>query len=179
MRHDDCWICNCQFVREDGVQFPAANYDFEWFTDSPTGPQLIAGVIVNTITNQPAGIYYVRPTNMTSNCSTGELIALEILDKTLNTVGVDLVAFTIPTQCLKPSNIPGQLEVLATGTSISGYTYTWHVGQSVTDPVLGAANIGGPNGEIAQNLEQAFTRLKCSIIQHSVELRTPMNCHLI
>ena len=144
------------FVQEDGVQFPPANYDFEWFTDSPTGPQPIAGVIINTITNQPAGKYYVRPTSKISNCSTGVLIELEILNKTLNTVGVDLVAFTVPTQCLKPVNITGELEVIATGTSATGYTYAWYAGQSTADPLLGAANIGGPNGEIAQNLPAGF-----------------------
>jgi hypothetical protein len=98
----------------------------------------------------------VRPTNTTTNCSTGELIAFEIQNKTNNTVSVNLVNYIVPTQCLKPSNIPGSLEVLASGTSVSGYTYTWHVGQSVADPLLGAANITGPNGEIGQNLAPGF-----------------------
>ena len=144
------------FVRENGTPFPAANYDFEWYTDSPSGPQLIAGATTNSITNQPGGIYYVRPTSKTSNCSTGDLVALEIKDMTLNTVGVDLMSFVIPTQCLKPVNITGQLEVLANGTSATGYTYTWHAGQTTTDPVLGGVNIGGPNGEIAQALAAGF-----------------------
>lgn len=144
------------FVREDGVALAPGNYSYEWFTDSPTGPQLIAGATLSTLTNQPAGIYYVRPTNTTSNCSTGELIALEILDQTINTVGVDLTSFTVPTQCLKPANIPGELVVLASGTSVAGYTYTWHAGQSIADPILGAGNVTGPNGEVAQNLGAGF-----------------------
>lgn len=144
------------FVRENGTQFPAANYDYEWYSDSPSGPQLIAGATTNSITNQPGGIYYVRPTSKTSNCTTGSLITLQILDQTKNTVGVDLTAFVIPTQCLKPTNIVGQLEVLGNGTSALGYTYTWYAGKTTTDPVLGGANISGPNGEIAQNLAAGF-----------------------
>jgi gliding motility-associated-like protein len=144
------------FVRENETQFPAADYDYEWYLDSPSGPQLIAGATTNSITNQPAGIYYVRPTSQTSNCSTGDLVALEIEDMTLNTVGVDLMSFVIPTQCLKPTNIAGQLEVLGNGTSASGYTYTWHAGQTTADPVLGGANIGGPDGEISQALAAGF-----------------------
>lgn len=144
------------FVLEGGVQVPPGNYSYEWFSDSPTGPQLIAGVTINTITNLPAGKYFVRPTNTTTNCSTGELIELEILNKTLNTVQVDLAAFTIPTLCLKPVNISGVLEVIGSGTSVSGYTYTWHAGTTTADPVLNPANITGPNGEIAQNLTAGF-----------------------
>jgi len=130
------------FVMENGTQFPAANYDFEWFSDDPAGPQLIAGVITNMLVNQPAGKYFVRPTSKTSNCSTGELTELDILDMTINTVAVDLMAFIVPTQCLKPANITGQLEVNATGTSTTGYTYSWFAGPTTADPALGGANIG-------------------------------------
>ncbi|MDH4091415.1 MAG: gliding motility-associated C-terminal domain-containing protein [Cyclobacteriaceae bacterium] len=144
------------FVLENGAQFPAANYDFEWFSDDPAGPQLIVGVTTNTLLNQPAGKYYVRPTNKISNCSTGELTELEILDKTQNTVAVDLASFTIPTQCLKPANITGQLQASASGTSTTGYTYTWYAGPSTADPLLGGANVSGPNGEIGQNLVAGF-----------------------
>jgi len=144
------------FVRENGAQFPAANYTYAWFADDPAGPQLIVGEVTSTLANQPAGKYFVRPTNITSNCSNGELTEVNILDNTINTVGVDLLSFTIPTQCLKPANVPGLLEASATGTSTTGYTYTWHAGQTVGDPVLGGGNISGPNGEIAQNLAAGF-----------------------
>ncbi len=144
------------FVRENGVQLPAANYTYEWFSDDPTGPQLIVGETTSSLTNQPAGKYYVRPTSIVSNCSAGSLVQLEILDQTLGTVNVDLISFVTPTLCLKPANVAGAFEVLASGTSVSGYTYTWHQGASTADPLLGAGNISGPNGEIAQNLNAGF-----------------------
>lgn len=160
------------FVTEDGVQFPPNNYDYEWFSDSPTGPQPIAGVIINTITNLAAGKYFVRPTNKVSHCGTGELIEIDILDKTLNTVAVDLVNFTIPTLCLKPTNISGELEVIANGTSVNGYTYTWHAGATISDPVLNAVNVSGPDGQIAQNLAAGFYTInvlnnttQCNIVE--------------
>jgi gliding motility-associated-like protein len=144
------------FVREDGIQTPAANYTYEWFSDDPAGPQLIAGETTATLANQPAGKYYVRPTNTTSNCDSGELSEIIIEDNTMNTVAIDLISFVVPTQCFKPSNITGSLEVSAVGTSTTGYTYTWHDGPTTADPVLGGVNIAGPNGEIAQNLATGF-----------------------
>ena len=140
------------FVSENGIKHPAANYDFAWFSNAPAGPQLIAGATTNELINQPAGKYFVQPVNKTSNCSTGELIEINILDKTATTVSVTLTGFVTPTECLKPSNTQGEFEVLGAGTSASGYTYRWFAGNSTTDPLLSGPNIGGPNGEIAQNL---------------------------
>ena len=136
------------FVTEAGVQAPVANYDFEWYASSGSGPQLIGGMTTNVLSNQPAGTYYVKAINKVSQCSAGELIEFNILDKTMNTVGVDLMSFIIPTQCLKPSNITGSLEVLANGNGAS-YTYTWYAGQSATGSPL-------TTGALAQNLAAGF-----------------------
>ena len=123
------------FVTESGVHAPVANYDFEWYASSGTGPQLIGGMTTNVLSNQPAGTYYVKAINKVSQCSAGELIEFNILDKTMNTVGVDLISFVIPTQCLKPSNITGSFEVLANGNGAS-YTYTWYSRASGSRPVV-------------------------------------------
>ena len=136
------------FVTESGVHAPIANYDFEWYASSGTGPQLIGGMTTNVLSNQPAGTYYVKAINKVSQCSAGELIEFNILDKTMNTVGVDLISFVIPTQCLKPSNITGSFEVLANGNGAS-YTYTWYSGQAVAGPSL-------TTGALAQNLTAGF-----------------------
>ena len=121
------------FVTESGSQAPVANYDFEWYSSSGSGPQLIAGATTNVLSNQASGTYYVKAINKVSQYSAGELIEFNILDKTMNTVGVDLISFVTPTQCLKPSNITGSLEVLANGNGAS-YTYTWYAGQSTAGP---------------------------------------------
>jgi large repetitive protein len=144
------------FVTEGGVQHPVGNYDFEWYSASTTGPQLINGVTANVLLNRPVGTYYVKAINKASNCSTGDVMEFSIIDKTMNTVDVDLMSFVIPTQCLKPSNITGGLEVLASGNSASGYTYNWYAGKNILSPALAAANVSGANGEIAQNLSAGF-----------------------
>ena len=136
------------FVTESGSQAPVANYDFEWYSSSGSGPQLIVGPTTNVLSNQAPGTYYVKAINKVSKCSGGELIEFNILDKTMNTVGVDLISFVTPTQCLKPSNIAGSLEVLANGNGAS-YTYTWYTGQSATGTPL-------TTGPLAQNLAADF-----------------------
>ncbi|HTE30185.1 MAG TPA: gliding motility-associated C-terminal domain-containing protein [Chryseolinea sp.] len=140
------------FVSENGTKFPSTNYDFVWFNDSPSGPVVIAGVTTSTLINQPAGKYYVQPTNKISNCSTGELIEINILDKTNNTVAVGLLSFVTPTECLKPANILGEFEAEGSGTSASGYTYNWYAGPTTADPALPIANVSGTSGELAKGL---------------------------
>ncbi len=142
-------------VTEGGAASPIGNYTFEWFTADVAGPQIIPLETGNSLLNRPAGIYYVRAVNTTSLCSTSGLFEFEIKDETANTVGVDLVSFVIPTQCFKPANITGRLEVLATGNSGSGYTYNWFQGQSTAGPALPGANVSG-GGAVAQDLAAGF-----------------------
>ena len=144
------------FVRENNVQTAITNYDFEWYTDNGSGPQLIVGATTSTVAVLPAGKYYVRPVNSSSNCTTTELVEVEVRDKSQNTVTVALVDFVTPTTCLKPVNIEGQFEALADGNSTTGYTYNWYVGQSIAGPLLTGANIAGTNGEVAQQLTSGF-----------------------
>jgi gliding motility-associated-like protein len=143
-------------VMEQGSAAPVANYDFEWYSSSPSGAQLIVGETASTLSNLAIGTYYVKAINKVSMCSTSGLVEFTIQDKTLNTVEVGLASFVIPTQCLKPNNITGSLEAIASGNSASGYTYTWYEGQSTAGPALSAGNIGGANGEIAQDLAAGF-----------------------
>lgn len=157
-------------VTEGGAVAPAGNYDFEWYTSSASGPQLIAGETGSTLLNLAAGTYYVKAINKVSMCSSSGLIEFNIVDKTLNTVDVSLVSFVIPTQCLKPANMTGSLEVIASGNSASGYTYTWYAGQSVAGPVLGAGNTGGLNGEIAQDLSAGFYTIE--VLNNTTQCKT-------
>ena len=143
-------------VMEQGSVAPVADYDFEWYTSSPSGPQLIVGETGSTLSNLAVGTYYVKAINKVSMCSTSGFVEFSIQDKTSNTVDVSLVSFVIPTQCLKPLNITGSLEANASGNSASGYTYTWYEGQSTAGAALTAGNISGPNGEIAQGLVAGF-----------------------
>lgn len=144
------------FVEENGVQQSPGDYDFEWYSNGPTGPQLITGATTNTLVSQPAGRYYVLPINRTNNCSAGGLVEIDILDNTMNTVSVDLVSFNLPTLCLKPANEIGALQVTANGTSTTGYTYNWYAGPDISSPALATANVSGASGEIAQDLVAGF-----------------------
>lgn len=155
------------FVTENNAQLPASDYTFEWYTDTGSVPQLIAGANTNSLTNRPSGNYYVKPVNSTSNCSTAELIGINILDKTNNTVSVALVDFTTPTTCLKPANIEGQLEVLADGTSTTGYTYNWYPGQTTAGPQLTGSNVAGTDSEIARMLTAGYYTIE--VINNSTQ----------
>lgn len=157
----ECFAANSgsatvNFVSENGARFSPANYTFKWYTAGTSGPELIIGQSLPVLSSLTAGTYYVEAINTTSNCSTSGLVEFTILDKTINTVAVDLVSFVIPTQCLQPVNIEGSLEVVASGNSASGYTYNWYAGQSTSGILLTGTNIGGANGEIAQGLTAGF-----------------------
>lgn len=136
------------FVTEGGAKTPVGNYNFEWFSSNSGVPQVIAGETGNTLLNRTAGTYYVRATNKVSLCSTGDLVEFTILDKTQNTIGIDLVSYTIPTNCLRPTDVQGRLEVLASGNSVNGYSYQWYAGQSVTpgSEISTAADVQNING---------------------------------
>ena len=157
-------------VTEQGMPAPVGNYDFEWYSSTPSGPQLIVGETASAISNLAVGTYYVKAINKVSNCSTSGLVEFSIQDKAINTVDVGLASFVIPTQCLKPINITGSLEAIASGNSASGYTYTWYEGQSTAAPLLGAGNIGGANGEIAQGLPAGFYTVE--VLNNTTQCKT-------
>jgi gliding motility-associated-like protein len=153
-------------VTEAGAAAPVGDYTFEWFSSTASGPQLIAGETGSTLSGRPAGTYYVRAINTVSTCSTSGLVEFIIQDQTANTVGVDLMSFIIPTQCLKPANITGSLEVQGTGNSVSGYTYTWHAGQTTSDPVIpGATEIASTLAAGFYTVEVLNNTTQCSITE--------------
>jgi uncharacterized protein YcfL len=120
-------------VTENGVQIPVnfgVNYNIEWFDASMTP---LAGT--NTIAGLAPGIYFVRATSLTTNCVTA-LRQFEILDLTMNSIAVTLDNFIDPTRCLKPANVLGELQVMAVGTSGTGYTYNWYAGPTASGPVI-------------------------------------------
>ena len=147
-------------VMEQGMAAPVSNYDFEWYSSGASGPVLIAGEISATISSLTPGTYYAKAINKVSMCSTSGLVEFSIQDNSVNTVDVSLASFVIPTQCLKPINITGSLEAIASGNSASGYTYTWYEGQSTAGTQLDPGNIAGANGEIAQGLAAGFYTLE-------------------
>lgn len=110
-------------VMENGAPANLGDYTFTWFD---TDLNAIGGT-TNTMTALAPGTYYVMATNTINNCAT-TMVQFEIEDQTMGTVGVEFVSFVSPTQCLQPSNILGELHVMATGTSASGYTYNWYEG---------------------------------------------------
>jgi len=126
------------FVEENGVQVAVAGYTFTWYDASQTpigSSPSIAGLT--------AGTYYVVATSAANNCASTKL-EFEIKDKTINTVGVDLISFTDPTRCLKPSNITGVLDVQGTGNSTTGYSYAWYASNTTTPPIVSTnANFTG------------------------------------
>ncbi len=144
-------------VTENTIAQPFGNYTFEWFNASMVSIQ--GPSADNTFTPATPGNYFVRATNIASNCATGEL-AFEIKDMTIGTTLVDLIDFTTPTLCLKPDNVLGLLEVNGTGAPAAGsYTYRWYEGGTATgvpidnDAILDNIVVPGGQTEVTFTIE--------------------------
>lgn len=117
-----------------------ADYTFLWMdADMNVLPDPGAPNTTASITNLAAGTYFVQATKVggTSglSCASG-LIEFEIEDKTINSVGVELTNIVKPTRCLQPANNAGELQVQASGTSATGYSYFWYLGNDTSTPVV-------------------------------------------
>jgi hypothetical protein len=127
-------------MRENGVAVGTANYTFEWYdANQNILPNAGAPNTSNAINGLAVGTYFVKAVKNagTSGMSCASaLSSFEILDQTINTINVELTDFTKPTRCLHPVNITGELVSNATGTSTTGYTYSWYVGSAATGPVV-------------------------------------------
>ena len=127
-------------IREGPSAGLLANYTFLWFdANQNVLPNAGTPNTTNTISNLPAGTYFVQATkNAGANglsCASA-LVEFEILDKTIVSVNVDLTSIVKPTRCLQPANITGELKALASGNSVTGYSYSWHQGPDTGFPVV-------------------------------------------
>ena len=134
-------------VRENGLSVGLGNYTFTWYDENLN----VVGGPAGSIDDLAPGIYFVQATNTLNNCA-ATTVQFEIEDQIMGTVGVDFVSFVNPTQCLQPANITGELNVIATGTSASGYTYNWYEGGAAGGPIVfTGANFNGitiPGGQL-------------------------------
>ncbi|MBT1703273.1 gliding motility-associated C-terminal domain-containing protein [Chryseosolibacter indicus] len=94
--------------------FPA-DYNFQWSD--------LASTTTYNVVNLDTGFHYVKVTDAVTECYTEK--SVEVLDKTKNTVFVDLVDFKKDEYCVNP--IAGFLEVRALGSSLNpdDYFYRW------------------------------------------------------
>ena len=127
-------------MRENGTAVGTADYTFEWFdANQDILPNAGAPNTTNAISGLAAGTYFVRATKNAGTSGVrcaSTLASFDILDQTIGTISVDLTDFTKPTRCLQPANILGELITDATGTSTTGYTYSWYAGSSATGTVV-------------------------------------------
>jgi hypothetical protein len=150
-------------IRENGVPVPLGGYSFQWFDEVQAS--IGSGT---SITNLAEGNYFVQASSAANNCASA-LLALTVEDQTIGTVGVSLTGFTNPTQCLKPSNILGDLTIVPTGTSTSGYTINWYNGPIVSGaPVANTPTLSGisiPPGQttIQQTVEVINNSNQCAV----------------
>jgi hypothetical protein len=152
-------------IHEDGIPGNIGDYTFEWFFDN-MAPMLPNATSKNGLA---AGTYYVQATNITNNCLSA-LVEIAIDDMTMGTVGVDLMSFIEPTQCLKPANLTGELHVVANGNSGTGYTYNWYAGTTASGPVVNNTedftNITIPGGstDITYTIQVINNDNQCEVI---------------
>ncbi|WP_333818798.1 gliding motility-associated C-terminal domain-containing protein [Ohtaekwangia sp.] len=139
------------------ITSPFTGYIFDW---RKIDNSVVADndAIPSDIGNLPAGDFYVTATDNTSHCDV--TASFTITDETLNSITVDLLSFVVPSKCLKPANVLGQLEVEASGLPGTSYTYNWFLGKTTTT-ALPAANVTGQDsngnpGNIAQTINPGF-----------------------
>lgn len=95
----------------EGPTFPA-NYTFLWSD--------LASTTTYKVINLDTGFHSVKVTDAVTECYTEK--SVEVLDKTKNTVFVDLVDFKKDEYCINP--LKGRLKVHAVGPG-SSYSYSW------------------------------------------------------
>ena len=135
---------------EDGVD-QTVIYSFQLTDDQGTPP--VAGT-PNNFMGLSMGTYFITADNPANGCT--NTYEFEIDDSTLEDPTINLVSFRNPTQCLKPLNFLGELEVEGLGNSPSGYSYQWFNASSV--PIAGTAAITGQaTGEYSVLVTNNFT----------------------
>jgi hypothetical protein len=148
-----------QRIMADGIAVtsPFAGYTFDW---RKIDNSVVADndAVIGDIGNLEAGEFYVTATDNASKCDITASFVIE--DETINSIGVDLFEFIVPSKCLKPVNVLGQLKVQATGLPGTSYTYNWFAGTTTTT-ALPAANVTGTDsngnaGNIAQTINPGF-----------------------
>jgi len=124
--------------------FNPAQYSITWPVADP-----VPGT-PGVLENLDSGTYIFEIANITTGCKTGTITSRVDDERIYPTI--NLIDYTVPTMCQKPTNVQGQLVVQATGNDITGFTYSWFEGNDVGDPPLPPANVAGTDGEIAQNI---------------------------
>jgi hypothetical protein len=148
-----------QRIMVDGTALtsPFAGYTFDW---RKIDNSVVADndAVPGDIGNLGAGEFYVTANETSSNCDVTASFTIE--DETINSVNVDLLRFVVPSKCLKPTNVLGELEVQASGLPGTNYAYSWFTGATTTTP-LPAGNVTGTDsygnaGNIAQTINPGF-----------------------
>lgn len=120
-------------IKENGLTANMADYAFEWYDAAMNIlPNSVTPNTSNTIAGLTSGTYFVKATNITTDCAT-----------TLNefTIKNDIVApdialnFSNPERCVTPAD--GELHVTVSGPA-SSYTLNWYNGTTATGPVAQA-----------------------------------------
>jgi gliding motility-associated-like protein len=160
-------------ITEGSAPGALADYTFSWMDAGQKPlPDAITPNTTATISNLPAGAYFVTATKNAGttglSCATA-LVQFEIADKTIGSVNVDLTTIVKPTRCLQPANITGEMNALASGNSTSGYTYTWHLGPDTSSPVasnnpdLTGISIPAGQADVTYTLEVLNNSNNCAI----------------
>lgn len=127
-------------IREGSGPGNLADYTFTWLdANQNILPNAGAPNTTPAISNLPPGKFFVRAQKVSGSGGVGcvsALVEFEIQDKTINSVNVELASMILPTRCLQPADLAGELHVNASGNSMTGYTYFWHLGADVSSPVV-------------------------------------------
>jgi gliding motility-associated-like protein len=140
-------------VKENGVVQDPAGYTFEWFKGANTLPgnahHNVSGVKGRQADKVPGGgiPYTVKVTNSAHCFGTAQLVIAQTLTNPVLTVAVTNNGVCDP--LLASSNYTGSLQATVTFggvpvSSFTDYTFKWHNGSLITDPLIAVANDQSP-----------------------------------
>ncbi|MEP2023474.1 gliding motility-associated C-terminal domain-containing protein, partial [Reichenbachiella sp.] len=128
---DDCGGSNGSIVILD-ADVPTGDvtdYDFTWYSNSPLTDLGVAST-TTTLNSLEPGLYYVKATNQSTGCSTGQ-VPFEVEDQSV-APEVTVTVNTIDTSCDSDANEGnGALDWVITNDDGGNYSYQWYAGTTV------------------------------------------------
>ena len=116
------------------------DFDYEWYKDTPTPPSLIAGQTNSTLVNQLPGTYYVKVSNVTTQCISS---AVETVIASGSIVYPVIAIEQRSPQIICTVNLgSGALNALADGQGDTNpnYTFSWFNGLNTSGPTIASTS---------------------------------------
>ncbi|SMD39165.1 C-terminal domain of CHU protein family protein, partial [Reichenbachiella faecimaris] len=145
---DDCGGANGSITITDAdvTSGDVNDYDFTWYSNNPL-TDLGVATTTASLTGLEPGLYYVKATDQSTGCNTGQ-VAFEVEDQS-EAPEVTVTVNTVDTSCDSDANEGnGALDWEITNDDGGNYSYQWYAGTTVATGTMltDAGSITGSSG---------------------------------